>query len=111
LKARGFRRAGEAGQKFLRAIELDSGKVRWEYPLIGTAQSWAGTLSTAGGLVFLGDDNGYCVAVDAKTGKALWNFNTGASRLSASPMTYSVGGRQFVTLAAGTNIVTFGLME
>jgi len=116
-KGRGFEGTGasdvpgEAGQKFLRAIELDTGKVRWEYPLIGTAQSWAGTLSTAGGLVFLGDDNGYCVAVDAKNGKALWHFNTGASRLSASPMTYSIDGRQFVTLAAGTNIVTFGLME
>ena len=102
---------GETGQKFLRAIELDTGKVRWEYPLIGMAQSWAGTLSTAGGLVFLGDDNGYCVAVDAKNGKVLWHFNTGAARLSASPMTYAIGGRQFITLAAGTNIVTFGLME
>ena len=116
-KGRGFEGTGasdvpgEAGQKFLRAIELDTGKLRWEYPLIGTAQSWAGTLSTAGGLIFLGDDNGYCVAVDAKSGKPLWHFNTGAARLSASPMTYSIGGRQFVTLAAGTNIVTFGLME
>jgi alcohol dehydrogenase (cytochrome c) len=116
-KGRGFEGTGasdvpgEAGQKFLRAIELDTGKLRWEYPLIGTAQSWAGTLSTAGGLVFFGDDNGYCVAVDAKNGKPLWHFNTGAARLSASPMTYSIAGRQFVTLAAGTNIVTFGLMD
>jgi alcohol dehydrogenase (cytochrome c) len=62
-------------------------------------------------LVFLGDDSGYCVAVDAKSGKVLWHFNTGATVLSASPMTYSIAGRQFVTLAAGTNIVTFGLME
>ncbi len=102
---------GEAGQKILRAIEVETGKIRWEYPLVGSAGSWAGTLSTAGGLVFLGDDSGYFVAVDAKTGKALWQFNTGAPRLSASPMTYVIGGRQFVSMAAGTNILSFGLIE
>jgi len=116
-KGRGFEGTGaadapgEAGQKILRAIEVDSGRIRWEYPLIGDASSWAGTLSTAGGLVFLGDDSGYLVAVDAKTGQVLWNFNTGAPRLSASPMTYALGSQQFVTLAAGTNILTFALAE
>ena len=102
---------GEPGEKILRAIEIQTGKIRWEYPMIGDADSWAGTLSTAGGLVFFGDDSGYLVAVDAKTGKPLWHFNTGARRLSASPMTYAVEGRQYVTLAAGGNIVTFGLMK
>jgi alcohol dehydrogenase (cytochrome c) len=114
-KGRGFEGTGassvpgEPGQKILRAIELETGKIRWEYPLIGSAESWAGTLSTAGGLLFLGDDNGYFVAVDARAGKELWHFNTGAARLSASPMTYAIGVQQFVTLAAGTNILTFGL--
>jgi alcohol dehydrogenase (cytochrome c) len=116
-KGRGFEGTGasnvpgEAGQKILRAIELETGKIRWEYPLVGSAESWAGTLSTAGGLIFLGDDSGYLVAVDAKTGKAVWHFNTGASRLSASPMTYAIGKQQFVALASGTNIVSFGLLE
>jgi alcohol dehydrogenase (cytochrome c) len=100
---------GESGQKFLRALDLQSGKIRWEYPMIGNGDSWAGTLSTAGGLVFFGDDSGYFVAVDAESGKPMWHFNTGASRLSASPMTYVIDGRQYVALAAGTNIVTFGL--
>src|SRR5262249_18290350 len=116
-KGRGFEGTGasdvqgETGQKFLRAIELDTGKLRWEDPLIGTAQSWAGTLSTAGGLVFLGHASGYCVAVDAIDGKVLWHFNSGAFRLSAYAMTYSIGGRQYVTIAAGSNIVTFALIE
>lgn len=102
---------GEAGQKILRAIEVETGKIRWEYPLVGSAGSWAGTLSTAGGLVFFGDDSGYFVAVDAKIGKTLWQFNTGVPRLSASPMTYVIGGRQFVSMAAGTNVLSFGLLE
>jgi alcohol dehydrogenase (cytochrome c) len=116
-KGRGFEGTGardvpgERGQKFLRAIKLETARIRWEYPLIGKAESWAGTLSTAGGLVFFGDDSGYFVAVDAKTGKGLWHFNTGVPRLSASPMTFAVADRQFVTLAAGSNILTFALME
>jgi alcohol dehydrogenase (cytochrome c) len=101
---------GEQGEKFLRAIDIQSGQIRWEYPMIGDGTSWAGTLSTAGGLVFFGDDSGYFVAVDGKSGKPLWHFNTGASHLSASPITYAIDGQQYVALAAGTNIVTFGLL-
>jgi alcohol dehydrogenase (cytochrome c) len=116
-KGRGFegtgsqRIPGEQGEKFLRAIDVQSGEIRWEYPMVGAGDSWAGTLSTAGGLVFFGDDSGYVVAAEAKSGKPLWHFNTGAARLSASPMTYAINGRQYVTLASGTNIVTFGLLE
>jgi alcohol dehydrogenase (cytochrome c) len=116
-KGRGFEGTGsqkipgERSQKFLRAIDIQSGQIRWEYPMIGAGDSWAGTLSTAGGLVFFGDDSGYLVAADAQTGKVLWHFNTGASRLSASPMTYEIDHQQYVTLAAGTSIVTFGLLK
>lgn len=116
-KARGFEGTGasstpgEPGQKVLRAIEVETGTIRWEYAMIGNADSWAGTLSTAGGLVFFGDDSGYLVAANVDTGKVLWHFNTGVPRLSAAPMTFAIDGRQFVTLAAGTNIVTFGLLK
>ena len=44
---------GEAGEKILRAIDIQTGKIVWEYPQIGPADSWGGVLSTAGGLVFL----------------------------------------------------------
>ena len=116
-KGRGFEGTGsqkipgEQGEKFLRAIDIQSGQIRWEYPMIGSGDSWAGTLSTSGGLVFFGDDSGSFVAVDSKTGKLLWHFYTGAARLSASPMTYAIKGQQYVTLAAGANIVTFGLID
>jgi glucose dehydrogenase len=48
---------------------------------------WAGTVSTAGGVVFTGDDDGNLVALDARTGKDLWHFSTGwaASAIWAHP--------------------------
>jgi PQQ-dependent dehydrogenase (methanol/ethanol family) len=99
---------GEPGQKFLRALDIETGRVVWEFPQIGTANSWGGVLSTAGGVVFFGEDSGAFAAVDAATGKALWHFHT-SELWKASPMTYLAGGEQFVAIAAGSNILAFGL--
>jgi glucose dehydrogenase len=65
-------------------------------------------LSTAGGIVFTGDAEGNFIALDAKSGKALWHFQCGASVYS-SPMTYSVDGKQYVVVAAGSTLFGFGL--
>ena len=59
-----------------------------------------GMLSTAGGLVFHGDLKGWFKALDAKTGAALWKFNTG-SGVSAAPMTFELGGTQYVAVVSG----------
>ncbi len=59
-----------------------------------------GALSTAGGLVFYGDTRGVLRAVDAKTGNGLWKFNVGTG-ITQSPITYSLGGKQFVAVVAG----------
>ena len=99
---------GEPGKKYLRAIELETGRMVWEYPQIGPANSWGGVLSTTGGLVFFGDESGAFAAVDAANGKLLWHFHTNQV-WKASPMTYMVDGRQFVSVAAGSNILAFGL--
>jgi len=98
----------EKGQKFLRAIDLQTGKIVWEIPQTGQAQSWGGVLSTAGGVVFFCEDSGAFAAVDAKTGKLLWHFQT-SENWKASPMTYVAGGKQFVAVAAGSNVLAFGL--
>lgn len=90
----------------VRALELATGKLRWDYKQIGSRRYGAGLLSTAGGLVFAGDDQGTLTALDAATGKALWYFNTG-QRISASPMAYMFKGRQYIAIAAGSNIVVF----
>ncbi len=59
-----------------------------------------GTMTTAGNLVFFGDINGIFHALDAKTGKALWQINVG-SGVGAGPMTYAVDGKQYVAVLAG----------
>jgi alcohol dehydrogenase (cytochrome c) len=99
---------GEPGQFYLRAIDLRTGKICWEFPMPGPTTMWAGTVATAGGLVFSADDDGDLIAFDAKTGKALWHFYMG-SNLHASPMTFSVDHRQYITIASGTNLFTFSL--
>jgi PQQ-dependent dehydrogenase (methanol/ethanol family) len=106
----------EPGKKYLRAIDIETGKRVWEVPQIGPADSWGGVLSTAGGVVFFGEDSGAFAAVDAKTGQDLWQIQTNASTAlgdghswRASPMTFLAGGRQYVAVAAGPNILCFGL--
>ena len=92
----------------LRAIDPTTGEVKWEFK--HHSAPWAGTLATAGELVFAGDIEGNLIAFDAHTGKALWHFETG-SALYASPMTYSLNGRQYVAIASGQALVTFALPQ
>lgn len=99
---------GEEPKKYLRALDLQTGKIAWEYEQSGPGESWAGILGTASGLLFFGDNDGAFSALDAKTGKPLWHFPLN-QHLHASPMTYSVGGKQYVAMAAGGNIVAFAL--
>jgi alcohol dehydrogenase (cytochrome c) len=70
----------------------------------------AGLVSTAGGLIFAGDDQGFFTGLDAETGKPLWHFNAG-TRISASPISYAVNGRQYLAVTAGVNVVAFALPE
>jgi alcohol dehydrogenase (cytochrome c) len=95
-------------RKYLRAIDVNTGKIAWEYAQTGPGQSWGGLLSTASGLIFFGDDNGAFTAVDARKGKPLWHFQLGA-HWKASPMTYMSDGKQLIGAAAGGSIVVFGL--
>ncbi|MEO7652549.1 MAG: PQQ-binding-like beta-propeller repeat protein [Bryobacteraceae bacterium] len=100
----------EVGQFFLRAYDPKTGERKWEYPMTGPGESWSGTVSTEGGVIFFGDDDGQLVAVDARNGKHLWHFQMGEG-LNASPVTYSVEGKQFVAIAASGGIYSFGLFE
>lgn len=98
----------EHAQKILLALSVRDGKEAWRYPQAGVGNSWGGTLTTAGGLVFVADDADSLEAVDAETGHALWHFNTGQS-FSASPMTYAVDGVQYVAISAGSDVFSFAL--
>lgn len=101
---------GEHGKKTLLAYDVDTGKIAWRYPQAGEGRSWAGTMTTAGGLVFFGDDTGNLEAVDARNGTPLWHFNTGQD-IHASPMSYAVRGRQYIAIAAGSDIFSFALPQ
>jgi PQQ-dependent dehydrogenase (methanol/ethanol family) len=100
----------EPGKKYLRAFDIETGKIVWEAPQIGPVDGKrnSGVLATAGGILFYGDPSGDVIALDERDGKALWHFPTNGIN-KASPMTYMAGGKQFVALAVGPNILCFGL--
>ena len=104
-----FRQApNEPAQRQLRAIDIRTSKVVWEIPQSGAVNSWGGVLSTAGRVVFFGDDSGALAAADAETGKRLWSFQT-SQLWKASPMTYSFDNQQYVAVTAGSTIIAFAL--
>ena len=84
----------------LAAVDVNTGKMAWKFdteqPLIG------GALATAGDLVFYGEGNGLFRALNAKTGKLLWEYNCGAGA-NAMPVSYSVKGTQYVAMGCGGN--------
>ncbi len=98
-----------AGQKdwgALRAIDPLTGARKWEFKL--HSAGWGGVLSTAGGLVFLGDNEGNFMAFDASTGKNLWHFQLG-SPVFAAPMSYWIDGKQHIAIPAGSALFDFTL--
>jgi alcohol dehydrogenase (cytochrome c) len=97
------------GRRAIRALDLETGKTVWNYwQTPGRGSSWSGTLFTAGGLVFFGEDSGLFTALDAKTGAPLWHFAANQN-FRASPMTYMVGGQQFVAIAGSAGYMAFAL--
>ncbi len=101
---------GSPNQKFIRAIDIQTGDVVWSYAQTGQAQTYSGVLSTGGDLVFFGEDSGAFAALDAHTGEPLWHFQANQD-WKASPMTYMVGGRQYVAIASGLGFWAFALPE
>jgi alcohol dehydrogenase (cytochrome c) len=101
---------GQNGKFYLRAIDPLTGAKRWEYAMTGGTDMWAGSMTTAGGLVFFGDDQGGLVALDSASGADLWHYSMGQI-VTASPITYSVKGKQYVSIASATDVFTFALFE
>jgi PQQ-dependent dehydrogenase (methanol/ethanol family) len=65
-----------------------------------------GTLAVAGGLVFQGTVDGQFLAMEARTGRELWSYDNQAATL-AGPITYEVGGEQYVAVPAGYGTAFF----
>jgi alcohol dehydrogenase (cytochrome c) len=98
----------DAFHSSIRAINPATAQIEWEFPIM--PRSSAGITTTAGGIVFTGSADGYFFALDAASGEELWHISLGA-RVHAAPMTYAIDGQQFVTIASGNVVYTFGLKE
>ncbi len=101
---------GETPRQYLRALDVETGRVVWEIPQTGEGESWGGVLATSAGLLFYCDDSGAFAAVDSASGAPLWQMQLN-SAWKASPMTYLAKGRQYVAVAAGGSVVAFGLPD
>ena len=98
----------DAFHSSIRAINPATAEIEWEFPIM--PRSSAGISTTAGSLVFTGSADGYFFALNAATGEELWHISLGA-RVHAAPMTFSVAGKQYVTIASGNVVYTFGLRD
>jgi alcohol dehydrogenase (cytochrome c) len=100
---------GEPVAAGIKAIDPETGETKWEYK-ISRGSLAAGVLATAGNVVFAATGEGNLIALDARTGAALWHYSTGAT-MAASPMSYAVDGRQFIAISAGGVLYSFALPE
>ena len=104
------------------ALNVETGKLKWWQKW--DAICYSGSVNTAGGVTFVGHygtgngskGDGYLAAVDTKTGKELWKSATMPYPVASAPITYTVGGKQYVTVEVGGaahNDVTrpFGLTD
>jgi quinohemoprotein ethanol dehydrogenase len=97
----------DSRRSFLKAWNPVTQKQAWNIELPG---DWpGGVLATAGDLVFQGRIDGYLMAYDAKTGKQVWSFKTIAP-VVAPPISYSVNGKQFVTVLTGNGSQGGGIL-
>jgi alcohol dehydrogenase (cytochrome c) len=97
---------GDKAYGAIRALEAETGQRKWEFRL--HSPPWAGVLSTAGGLVFGGTNEGQVFALDAATGEVRWRFQTGGA-VRSNPMAFSIDGAERIAIASGYAIFVFGL--
>jgi acido-empty-quinoprotein group A len=97
-----------AGPSSIEAIQANTGKIVWDHPTGKGGTS--GILTTAGKLLFGGDGSGNALALDPATGHTLWHVNLNAI-MSNGPVSYELGGKQYVLLAAGAKLFAFALPQ
>ncbi len=116
MRFRQFEQVAEAGKDYrggtedlikdeptwntLTAVDLETGKIRWQHRGDPPVASAGGALATAGNLVFSGDGLGWFHAYDARDGRELWRFFCGAG-INAPAISFTVDGEQLVVVAAG----------
>jgi glucose dehydrogenase/plastocyanin len=100
----GLRATGEYMTGAIVAVDVATNHVRWKKHTPYDEAHGVGVLTTQGDVAFIGQPDGYLLALDPATGNELWRFQTGAA-ISSGPITYTVNGQQYVAVyAAGTGI-------
>jgi alcohol dehydrogenase (cytochrome c) len=94
------------GYGVVRAFDPKTSLLKWEFKMADVTGS--GVLTTASDLLFAGGREGYFWALDARTGAELWRATTGGD-VASGPVTFSVNGRQYVSVSAGNSLFTFAL--
>jgi alcohol dehydrogenase (cytochrome c) len=85
------------------AVDPSTGHIAWSTPLPKPAAG--GALATAGGLVLVGDDNGYLYSLSARSGAILWRVDLGR-RFGSAPIAYEIAGVEYIAVVAGGSQVS-----
>ena len=96
------------GYGAVRAVDPKTGQMKWEFKMSDVTD--AGVLTTASDVLFTGGREGYFFAMDARNGELLWKATVGG-QVQSGPMTYAVGGQQYVAVAAGNSLFCFALRQ
>jgi PQQ-dependent dehydrogenase (methanol/ethanol family) len=93
----------------IKAIDPETGKTVWDFKLFQGSLA-NGVLATGGNVLFASSRDGNLIALDARTGKHLWHYQTGGNH-AASPISYAIDDRQYVAITAGNMLFSFTLPE
>jgi quinohemoprotein ethanol dehydrogenase len=86
---------------FVTAYDMSTGEIAWQNEL-PEESCYSGAVTTAGGLVFVGKNNGELVAYDTESGKELWHWQTGAgANTTVTP--FEDEGEEKIAIYAGGN--------
>ena len=101
-------RKEEEGYGAVRAIDPKTGEKKWEFKMLDVTD--AGILTTASDLLFSGGREGYFFALDGRSGELLWKANVGGG-VASGPISYSVNGRQYIAVSAGSSLLVYALKQ
>ncbi len=99
---------GVYSKGILRALDYQTGQVKWEHDLYGGGGA-AGVLTTASGVLFTGDSGGNALALRTRDGVTLWHSAIG--HVGTAPITYELDGRQYVVMGGGASLYAFVLPQ
>ncbi|MEO6237721.1 MAG: acido-empty-quinoprotein group A, partial [Vicinamibacterales bacterium] len=98
---------GVHGKGYIRAIDYQTGQIRWNHEVGGNPG--AGVLTTDTGITFTGDGSGNALALRTSDGSTLWHAAIGS--VSNSPVTIELDGRQFLLIGGGGTLYAWRLPE